>query len=153
MMRLEVPRRATAFMLSAVALAACSANDPLDAPDDRPGPVSTLFAALGDTVTIGVGDAAAYEDAGLDVHFRRVRGDSRCPLDVQCVWAGDGAVELGLTAGGLSRDVVLHTTLEPQSAGAGSVTVQLVDLLPYPAGTGGVDPAEYAVRVVAFRAR
>lgn len=149
----ELSRRATASLLFAVALGACSASDPLDAPDDLTEPASTVLAALGDTVTIGIGEAAAYEDAGLDVHFRSVRGDSRCPLDVQCVWAGDGAVELHLTAGGLSREVVLHTTLEPRAAGMGSVTVELVELLPYPEGDAGVDPALYSVRIVAFRAR
>ncbi|HSM35755.1 MAG TPA: hypothetical protein VK837_05085 [Longimicrobiales bacterium] len=153
MTRLELSRRATASLLFAVALGACSDNDPLDVPDDPRGPASTMLAALGDTVTIGIGEAAEYEDAGLEVHFRRLRGDSRCPIDAQCIWAGDGAVELDLTTGSLSRTVVLHTYLEPHSAGVGNVTVELVDLLPPPVLDTSMDPVQYAVRIVALRAR
>ena len=48
--------------------------------------------------------------------FVRVVSDSRCPPQVDCVWAGDAIVELRVTRDRVSRTVKLHTGLEPRSA-------------------------------------
>lgn len=67
------------------------------------------------------------------VTFVRVVSDSRCPPNVDCVWAGDAVVELRVTRDRVSRTVLLHTGLEPRSAVALRQRVTLIGLGAKPA--------------------
>lgn len=54
-------------------------------------------------------------DKDLRVKFIKVVNDSRCPVGVQCVWAGDAEVLLQVQVGLMEPKLVnLHTTLEPR---------------------------------------
>ena len=66
------------------------------------------------TVTVRPGEVAGYGGAALRVTFLGVEGDSRCPRDVACAWAGDAGVRLRLTRGQTNAEPTLHTTLEPR---------------------------------------
>ena len=67
------------------------------------------------------------------VTFVRVVSDSRCPPNVDCVWAGDAMIELRVTRDRVSRTVLLHTGLEPRSVLALRQRVTLVGLGAKPA--------------------
>ena len=78
---------------------------------------------LGETVTI--------DGEPLSVAYDRLLEDSRCPEDVQCVWAGNARIALtvnkaGSTPGGLE----LNTALEPRTAAYEGYVVTLVELGP-----------------------
>jgi hypothetical protein len=49
---------------------------------------------LGTPFTLAVNGAAIVEDIGLIVRFDAVTSDSRCPVEVACVWAGVATVDL-----------------------------------------------------------
>ena len=54
------------------------------------------------------------------LRYVRVVTDSRCPPDVQCVWAGDAIVAFEWSpAGGRAQGFELHTGLEPRSHAIG----------------------------------
>ena len=54
------------------------------------------------------------------LRYVRVANDSRCPPDVQCVWAGDAIVAFEWSpAGGRAQGFELHTGLEPRSHAIG----------------------------------
>ena len=58
--------------------------------------------------------AACLGVVGPLLRYVRLVGDSRCPPDVQCVWAGDASIELEWRPGtGASRTLTLH--LNPQA--------------------------------------
>ena len=88
--------------------------------------------------TLQVGQSAVLEEPAVVITFTAVTHDSRCPVDVVCVWSGDGVVRLTLHAGppdGEGPDVVtdLHTDLEPRSTAWGpSYTLRLAALEPAP---------------------
>ena len=64
------------------------------------------------TVALLPGESASLPDGLL--RYVRLVGDSRCPPDVQCVWAGDASIELEWRPGtGASRTLTLH--LNPQA--------------------------------------
>ena len=69
--------------------------------------------ALGTPFALKVGASAKLVNWSMT--FVRVVSDSRCPPQVQCVWAGDAMVELRVTRDRVSRTVRLHTGLEPRS--------------------------------------
>lgn len=102
-------RRVLAAVLIA---AACSRGDVPLAADVRPH--------LNAPFTLRLGRSAILDEPAVTITFTAVPHDSRCPVDVVCVWAGDGVVRLTLHVGppgGDGPDIVadLHTSLEPRS--------------------------------------
>src|SRR5262249_38426306 len=51
-------------------------------------------AALGREFTLAVGQSAVVDATGLRIALQGVGADSRCPVDVHCVWEGDAAVSV-----------------------------------------------------------
>lgn len=73
-----------------------------------------IRAADGATVALGPGQTASLANGGA-LRYVRLVNDSRCPPDVQCVWAGDAVIALHWApASGAPRDLQLHV-----NAGAG----------------------------------
>jgi hypothetical protein len=72
-------------------------------------------------------------DAVMRLSFLGVRSDSRCPVDVVCVWAGNAEVEIGVALGmGPTVPYVLNTGLEPRDVTVGATRLTLVELWPAP---------------------
>ena len=71
----------------------------------------------------------------LQIKFTLVESDSRCPKDVECVWAGNAAVRLRLTSGRRAKTVTLNTgrssAFSDETAYQG-YRIKLVNLTPYP---------------------
>jgi hypothetical protein len=101
------------FLLAA--LAACAAVPP---------PATTRHADFGTATTLAVGDSVAFDD-GLTVRLAEI-ADSRCPANVQCVWAGELAPLLVMQGGAIdtAREVRLGTARTTQ-AQVGAYTVTL----------------------------
>jgi len=108
----------------------------------RDGPANQPH--VGDEFSLGVGDAIKLTGVDLRVEFTGVSGDSRCPMRVQCVWAGDGAVVLVSRAGGGAVQAdTLHTNLDPKRILLGTVELTLVRLDPYPDTPGSIPGDDY----------
>jgi hypothetical protein len=91
--------------------------------------------------TIAQGKTVSIVD-GVTVHFVGVSGDSRCPGDAICIQGGDAIVKLQLTSAGDRRDIELHTgSMQPVTSG--NLTIELVDLMPYPFSSHPIKPDEY----------
>ena len=61
-----------------------------------------------DPFTLGQGQVACSDDDGrFSIRFDSVSGDSRCPVGVQCIWAGRADAALTMSVGGTSQSVVL----------------------------------------------
>ena len=50
-------------------------------------------ALIGKEFSLGIGQTASIEGEKLVIKFKAVLEDSRCPVNVVCVWAGNGKVE------------------------------------------------------------
>lgn len=129
------------ILLLAAATAACSNSTPVEG--ELPAPGQTVPALLGEEVRLAVGQAATYPE-GLSVTYVRLVGDSRCPMDVVCVWAGDATVLLRVADGRkVAVEVTLHTNGEVGSREhrSGAFLVTLLGVEPYPQSTAPRDPA------------
>jgi hypothetical protein len=94
---------------------------------------------------------ALVGETGLSLAFERVRSDSRCAVDVQCVWEGDAAV--ALTASQPGRDTAaleLHTTTSgggQREARYGDFLITLTALSPQPNSRQEIRAADYRARL------
>lgn len=82
------------------------------------------------TVTLAVGESQIVGRATAT--FTAVENDSRCPVDVVCVWAGNAEALLAVTADGTSQTIELNSSLDPRTAVAAGIRFTLVALAPEP---------------------
>jgi hypothetical protein len=130
-------------------LAACQGSPPTTAGDTNVAPsTSSARAELGQPFDLKVGESVAVGDAGLKITFSKVAADSRCPIDVVCVWAGDAEVALRAEASGRSGAVSVHTLLEPRVGSFGSYKIELVQLTPTRRASQQVPAKDYVARLV-----
>ena len=119
-------------MLAALALAGCASSTLAPTPFTR-----ELTVAPGSSTTVA---------EGVSVVVRGVSGDSRCPGDAICIQGGDAVVQLRLTADGGQSDVDLHTgSLQPVTVRG--LTVELLQLTPYPFVSRPIAPADYRAQI------
>lgn len=130
------PRRAAgmALVLALAGAAACRSNgERTDGPSAPTSPQEVQL-TVGQSRRVG----------GLTVRFDEVSADSRCPLDVQCVWEGDAAVLLTVTAPARSGTLELHTAGRfPREGMYEGYRVRLVSLEPQPRASEPVRPDLY----------
>ena len=88
--------------------------------------------ALDDTLSIPLGASAVTSDNTIRVTLRSKLQDSRCAVNVQCVWAG--SVGVGLRAETLqsTNDGDVHTNTDPKIFWAGQHQITLLDVTPRP---------------------
>ena len=69
----------------------------------------------------------------LTIEFVKVLDDSRCPPDVNCVWAGNAKVQIKVSKGKAAAKVFeLNTNLEPKIITFQGYKIELMDLTPAP---------------------
>ena len=125
------------ILAMALGLGACASNSVAPAvPVNR-----EVTLAPGQTVTVA---------SGVSVAFVGVTGDSRCPADAMCVQGGDAIVRLQLTISGDRHDVELHTG-DMRPVTARDVTLELVQLVPYPFSSRTIEPGEYRATIRVIR--
>ena len=128
-------------LLLAVLVAAC------DSPAE-PDEVS-----LDRVFDLRAGEAAVVAPDGLRITFREVRGDSRCPVDVVCVWEGDAEVLLQVETTPEDREEIsLHTS--GNFATSAAVLGHLIELKGLqPGNKAGVptDPRAYVATLFVSR--
>ena len=98
--------------------------------------------------TLRVNELATLAGTNISVRVDSVVSDSRCPVDVQCVWAGNAAVWLLLRADtepGTTASV--NTTVEPRTASFSGRTITLVGLEPAPRQGQTIGQGDYRVRL------
>ena len=92
-------------------------------------------------------------DADNRIRFTQVIEDSRCPIDVECVWAGRAVVGFEFSAGS-ETTFPITLALGPDNPEAADTTVldkyrlELLRVLPAPLSTADPLPEEYQVRIL-----
>jgi hypothetical protein len=131
------------WLALAAFLAACGTSTDLEI-DDR----NEAVLSAPQEVTLQFGAEVAVGGSVLMVSFARVAEDSRCPVDVTCVWAGNATVEVGIRMGmGPTFPLLLNTTLAPRWVDWNDVRVTLLELLPEPRAGDPPRPEGYTVKL------
>lgn len=137
-------RRNSSFGLVALLAAGCvSASQPLSGTTGTSG---TIQVSMGQDFQLAAGQSGRVGGTPVTVTFRSVGTDSRCPSNVQCVWAGDAAINLSLSATTTaSQEAVLHTNLDPRSVDFAGYRVKVVGVAPVPKSGSTIPAANYVV--------
>ena len=110
-------------------------------------------AHVGREFQVKAGQTVTLDGGRLRVRFARVASDSRCPLDVACVWAGNAEVlfEVSAKGGRGKRSLRLNTNASPERPGEGRYgryTVKLVGLSPQPRSTQKIPAGQYTATLL-----
>ncbi len=147
---------------AAIVTTACSTDDEPTPTPTRviPTPIVTVEpvkAALGERFTLQPGKTAFIPEARILIFFAQVTNDSRCPVDVTCIRAGDATVELsvsssipGVLAPALQLKLVVGA--ENPSAATGQAygyAITALGLAPAPRSTQPIAQQDYMVTLVA----
>lgn len=139
-----------AGMLPAMAVLLLTAVLPTGCGEEPVGTRADLVAASpgpGQPFTIRVDETVEIDGTGLSIRLLAVLEDSRCPVDVTCVWAGDAVVALEIALGEARRAYGLHTNpgtaTGPGEADVGGYRVVVVGLEPAPLAGVPIPQARY----------
>ncbi|WP_280419838.1 hypothetical protein [Nocardia carnea] len=106
---------------------------------------------LGSEFTLSGGDTAVLDAGRVTVLFRDVPEDSRCPADVDCVWAGDATVLTEVTVDGTRSAHELHSNPQfPADVLTGGYRIALRSIAP-PGSTSEIPLSDYRVNLLVTR--
>jgi len=138
-----VYRRICAVVMLSLPLAACG------------GGSETVTAQLGTEFRLKGGQSAAVEGENLTITFSAVAEDSRCPVDVECFWAGRVIVVLDVDKDSQRLgEVAIEWSASgaPARAEVGDYTLQLRGVEPHPRqDTQPIPLTDYTITLVVSR--
>jgi len=85
---------------------------------------------------------------GQAITFESVPEDSRCPVNVTCVWAGNARVRLRVQAENRDSIVALNTLLDPHAVVIGTVRIELKALSPETRAGAPIPAGSYRARLL-----
>lgn len=100
--------------------------------------------SYGEEFDLKIGDKATIGPNDVTIEFVDVLGDSRCPTNVTCVWAGNGEVQIRFAR----KNLQLNTYLNPKDTTVSAVNIQLLRLEPYPVAPVQIEKEDYKVRLL-----
>lgn len=102
-------------------------------------------------VRLAIGETRTLP-GGARLSLTAVPGDSRCPRDVACVWAGSVAATLHLTAGYADTTATINSMMEPRAFAFRGWRVALLGASPDPEAGTPIPPESYRVSLTVSRA-
>lgn len=113
---------------------------------------TTIVAQPGVTFDLPIGKTASLSGNGVRITFKQVQEDSRCPVDVQCVWAGDAKIQLTISRDGVPDDVkVISLTPPNNETTSGDLRIRFMGLAPVPRQADAGKPRPYIAQLVVNR--
>jgi len=133
------------FLLTCFSLLGCIQHRDGDIPDTE----TSIMASPGQTFDIKVGQEASISSQQLTLKFLSVSEDTRCPQGTNCIWEGNGKVNIELTPTGQTSYVVeLNTAISLKSEATYlNYQISLLDLQPYPTEGRTIQQPEYIATV------
>ena len=84
---------------------------------------------------------AEFPDENLKITFLQVREDSRCPVDVTCIWQGNVGLEFAISQV-QNISITLRNDNNPVSV-FGKYQIYLIDVKPYPVSSSAIKLDDY----------
>ncbi|MGI0016366.1 MAG: hypothetical protein ACREBU_23345, partial [Nitrososphaera sp.] len=105
-----------------------------------------------------INQTAYLEPADLVFRFVNVTEDSRCPSDVQCIWAGQVSILIEYTRSSTGENLGNFILTLPSSSGTYVSTrtiegylVKLARVDPYPVSTKQIQPSDYVATLIVLK--
>src|SRR5580765_7827586 len=101
------------------------------------GVTGAASAARAESVSLYMGQQKTLDRGQVTISFLSVEDDSRCPVNVQCVWAGNARIKIAVSKGrAVAQTFELNSTLDPRAVTAFGYEIGFADLTRKPAGMG-----------------
>lgn len=100
-----------------------------------------------DTVLVKVGQQKVVRTNGITVKFESVIEDSRCPADVNCIWAGIAKIKIRLSKNGRKITTELDTMGNNTAVTFYGYSIKLVGLTPEPRSNVRIDRNGYMAKL------
>jgi hypothetical protein len=105
-------------------------------------------ATLGEVFELAPQQSALITGAAWTIGFRGVSQDTRCPVETECLVAGEAGIQLDIFGTDARNPVVLTTGTERSSWDDTHYRVSVVDLTPSPSSSRTIQPEDYRLRLV-----
>ena len=93
----------------------------------------TLTAAqTPEMLTVKMGQQKVDKMSGLRIKFVSVVEDSRCPVDVDCIWAGNAKIKVQVVGQRMTKVFEFNTTIGPKGDMMDGWAIYLEELTPLP---------------------
>ena len=113
---------------------------------------TAIVAEPGVAFSLSVGKTAALKGNGTRITFKQVREDSRCPVDVTCIWAGDAKIDVTISRDGAPDDMrILSLTPPNNEILSGDLRIRFVGLMPVPRQSDANAQRAYVAKLVVDR--
>ena len=147
--------RLSVILVLAAAVCGCGGGTPTG-PEQSSGTARALGAASPDAdetavVELRYDETIAYRD--LEMRWLDLQ-DSRCPIGVTCVWAGQmiATVEVvHITQGTIQVELLRRAGREPEVSYAFDYDLRLLDVRPHPKENVTPDRSEYVMHIEIFK--
>ena len=93
------------------------------------GSFSVVSAKQGEEVSVKI-NTEERANGGVRVKFVELVEDSRCPVDTNCIWAGNAKIKVRVTRNGRSRVIELNTMTKGADPVFAGYKFRLTDLDP-----------------------
>ncbi|SRR5258708_4376352 len=94
-------------------------------------------AAKSETISLYVGQQKTLDRGRVTISFLSVEEDSRCPVNVACVQAGNAKIKIAVSKGkARAQTFELNSGLDPRTITAFGYKISFADLTRRPAGIG-----------------
>ena len=102
----------------------------------------SAFAQKGESVTLHIGQQKTAAHSRITVKFISVVEDSRCPVGVNCIWAGNARIKITVAKGKkVAKTFELNSSIAPQSISFEGYELKLLDLTAHPTqATNNIPP-------------
>jgi hypothetical protein len=99
--------------------------------------------------TIDLAYRECLSDAGNHNYlcFESVLSDSRCPVNVQCIWAGEASARFSFKDQAHDSPIRINLRLGDSDTLDNGCIIKFIDLLPYPNTEIPFEPEDYVARV------
>ena len=104
-------------------------------------------------ISIKAGQQRTAKTGRITVKFLELLEDSRCPADVNCIWAGVGRIKIRLSRNGNAAEFELNTNQKDKPAVFQGYTITLKSLTPYPTTTSKYSQSAYTATLVVSKTR
>jgi len=139
--------RRIAFLLVAAGVTAFEACTGMGTTTGTSGRPSSTVVVVDSDFDLPVGYSAHLDGTSFTITFNGVTADSRCPLGVMCIQAGNATLSLTVTDGASTKTPVLlyanPTPTTPDSVKVGGYELHLVTLQPVRRRDVEIAPASY----------
>ena len=98
--------------------------------------------------TLSIGESVQVEGGLGFIKFIKVLKDSRCPVDVTCVWAGNVKTEFEILDSARKKtSIFLNTRIKPDKLFLQGYTLQLISIFPSKIEGVSISPEQYRLKL------